>query len=92
MGKRVGRPSTQVDRNEVVVLREAGLSYRAIAKRLRISPALAQRLARDQVAEDRPGRSQTSRSTSKTEPRPAPQGGAPAQTGVVAPEGQETNA
>ena len=46
LGKRVGRPRTQVDRDQILALREAGLSYRVIGRRLRISPALAHRLAR----------------------------------------------
>src|SRR2546428_11876981 len=46
LGKRVGRPRTRVDRDQILALREAGLSYRMIGRRLRISPALAHRLAR----------------------------------------------
>ncbi len=46
LGKRIGRPRTQVDRAQILALREAGLSYRVIGSRLRISPALAHRLAR----------------------------------------------
>ena len=46
LGKRVGRPRTQVDRDQILALREAGLSYRVIGHRLRISAALAHRLAR----------------------------------------------
>ena len=46
LGKRVGRPRTQVDRDQILALRVAGLSYRVIGHRLRISAALAHRLAR----------------------------------------------
>ena len=46
LGKRIGRPRTQVDRDQILALREAGLSYRVIGHRLRISAALAHRLAR----------------------------------------------
>ncbi len=47
LGKRLGRPRAPVGREQVLALREAGLSYRTIGQRLRISPALAHRLARD---------------------------------------------
>ena len=47
LGKRLGRPRAPVSREQVLALREAGLSYRTIGRRLRISPALAHRLARD---------------------------------------------
>jgi len=46
LGKRLGRPRAPVSREQVLALREAGLSYRTIGRRLRISPALAHRLAR----------------------------------------------
>jgi len=46
-GKRIGRPRAQVTGEEVLALREAGLSYRAIGRRLRISAGLAHRRARD---------------------------------------------
>ncbi len=46
LGKRIGRPPTQVGRDQILALREVGLSYRVIGRRLRISPALAHRLAR----------------------------------------------
>src|SRR2546428_4419127 len=46
LGKRIGRPRTQVGRDQILALREAGLSYRVIGRRLCISPALAHRLAR----------------------------------------------
>ncbi len=47
LGKRLGRPRAPVGREQVLALREAGLSYRTIGRRLQISPALAHRLARD---------------------------------------------
>ncbi len=39
-----GRPRAQVSSDQVLALREEGLSYRAIARRLHISAALAHRL------------------------------------------------
>jgi DNA invertase Pin-like site-specific DNA recombinase len=69
LGKRIGRPPSAVSREQVVALREAGLSYRGIGRRLRISPALAHRLAHDQSLEDSPQRSQTSPVSSETGPR-----------------------
>ena len=46
LGTRLGRARTHVGREQVLALREAGLSYRVIGRRLRISAALAHRLAR----------------------------------------------
>lgn len=46
-GKRIGRPRAQVSGEEVLALRDAGLSYRAIGRRLRISAGLAHRRAHD---------------------------------------------
>jgi DNA invertase Pin-like site-specific DNA recombinase len=69
LGKRIGRPPSAVSRGPVVALREAGLSYREIGRRLRISPALAHRLARDPSSEDPTPRSQTSPQSSDTSPR-----------------------
>ena len=51
LGKRVGRPPSQVAQEQVAALRDAGLSYRAIGRRLRISSALAHRLARQRPLE-----------------------------------------
>ncbi len=68
LGRRVGRPASTISREQVVALRATGLSYRVIARRLRISPALAHRLARDPSSEDRPPRSQTSPVRSDTGP------------------------
>jgi hypothetical protein len=39
VGKTVGRPRAQVTRDQVLALRAQGLSYRAAARRLHISPA-----------------------------------------------------
>ncbi len=66
LGVRLGRPPSAVGRDQVRALREAGLSYRGIGRRLRISPALAHRLARDPSSEDQPQRSQTSPARSDT--------------------------
>ncbi|OGL12734.1 MAG: hypothetical protein A3I14_02205 [Candidatus Rokubacteria bacterium RIFCSPLOWO2_02_FULL_73_56] len=60
LGKRVGRPRSQVGRDEVLALRAAGFSYRAIGRRLRISAALAHRLVHGLPSEDRQGRSLSS--------------------------------
>ena len=46
LGKVVGRPRTAVSADQVLALRGEGFSYRAIGRRLTISPALAHRLAR----------------------------------------------
>lgn len=46
LGKRLGRPPAPIRPEQVLALREVGLSYRVIARRLRISAALAHRLAR----------------------------------------------
>lgn len=72
LGKRIGRPPAQVDRGQVLALRLAGLSYRKIGRRLRISAALAHRLARDGSSEDRSRRSPTPQATSETGPAPSP--------------------
>jgi DNA invertase Pin-like site-specific DNA recombinase len=48
LGKRLGRPPAPIRREQVLALREGGLSYRVIARRLRISAALAHRLVRQQ--------------------------------------------
>ena len=45
LGKALGRPRAQVSREQVLALRAQGLSYRAAARLLHISPALAHRLA-----------------------------------------------
>ena len=58
-GKRVGRPPSQVGREQVLALRQAGFSYRAIGRHLRISAALAHRLAHDTSPEPRQLRSKT---------------------------------
>ncbi len=47
LGKPLGRPRTQVCGDQVLALRGQGLSYRAVARHLHISPALAHRLTRD---------------------------------------------
>ena len=46
LGKVVGRPRTGIHADQVLALRREGFSYRAIGRRLTISPALAHRLAR----------------------------------------------
>ncbi len=47
LGKPLGRPRAQVSGDHVLALRSQGLSYRAVARRLHISPALAHRLTRE---------------------------------------------
>ena len=51
LGKRLGRPPAPIRREQVLALREGGLSYHVIARRLRISAALAHRLARQPHAD-----------------------------------------
>ena len=85
LGKRIGRPPKSVDRAQVLALRDAGLSYRGIARRLGISAALAHRLARDGSSADRLRRSQTSRAGSE------PAMGATAPFRPTSREGQETH-
>ena len=91
LGKRIGRPPSTVRREQVDALRDAGLSYRGIGRRLRISAALAHRLVRDQVSEDRPGRSQTSPVSSDTGPRPSPRGNGLGHVWTVGPKSKENN-
>ncbi len=69
-GKAVGRPRTRVTRDQVLAFRAQGLSYRAAARRLRISPALAHRLAQDPAATGPPGRSETPPACLETDPNP----------------------
>src|SRR5712692_1421553 len=70
LGKSVGRPRTQVSPEQVLALRAQGLSYRAVARHLHISPALAHRLAEDVRGVGLPGRSETSPSLLKMAPTP----------------------
>ena len=68
LGKQVGRPRARVRPDQVRALRDKGLSYRAAARQLHISPALAHRLARD-VAPNGPGRrSEIPQESLETEP------------------------
>ena len=46
LGKALGRPRARVGPEQVLALRRTGLSYRAIGRHLRVSPALAHRLPR----------------------------------------------
>src|SRR6266853_1812576 len=57
LGKVVGRPRVRISGDQVLALRAQGLSYRGIARRLRISPALAHRLAHAMPKMDSTGRS-----------------------------------
>jgi DNA invertase Pin-like site-specific DNA recombinase len=66
LGKHLGRPKSAVEHDQVARLRQEGLSYRSIAHRLHISPALAHRLVRDPRSEGGPGRSGTSGAGSET--------------------------
>src|SRR5215471_11089790 len=68
--KGVGRPRTRVTRDQVLALRSQGLSYRAVACRLHISPALAHRLAQDTATTGPSGRSETSPASLETAPNP----------------------
>ena len=70
LGKSLGRPRAQVCRDQVLALRAKGLSYRAVARHLHISPALGHRLTRD-TSSDGPGRrSETSPAGLETAPNP----------------------
>ena len=80
LGKAVGRPRKRVSREQVLALRAQALSYRAVARHLHISPALAHRLAQDTPLADCPGRSETPAMNFETDPEPS--------VPVEAPEGQ----
>jgi DNA invertase Pin-like site-specific DNA recombinase len=69
-GKAVGRPRTRVTRDQVFALRSQGLSYRAAARRLHISPALAHRLAQEATTAGPSGRSETPPAHLETTPNP----------------------
>ncbi len=68
LGKVVGRPRVRISGDQVLALRAQGLSYRGIARRLRISPALAHRLAHAMPKMDSTGRSETSPTRFETGP------------------------
>ena len=70
LGKPLGRPRAQVCRDQVLALRAKGLSYRAVARDLHISPALAHRLTRDTSSRGPRRRSETSLAGSETDPKP----------------------
>jgi len=70
LGKPIGRPRAGVSRNQVLVLRAQGLSYRAAARQLRISPALAYRLAEDIPSAGSLQRSETSPRSLEQNPNP----------------------
>ncbi len=71
LGKSVGRPRTRVSPEQVLALRAQGLSYRAVARHLHISPALAHRLAEDVRAVGLPERSETSPARLEIDPTPS---------------------
>jgi len=71
LGKPLGRPRAQVCRDQVLALRTKGLSYRAVARHLHISPALAHRLTRDTPSGGPGRRSETSPAGLETDPNPA---------------------
>ena len=70
LGKSLGRPRARVYRDQVLALRTKGLSYRAVARQLHISPALAHRLIRDTSSRGPRRRSETSPVGSETDPKP----------------------
>jgi DNA invertase Pin-like site-specific DNA recombinase len=72
LGKPLGRPRTSVSAEQVLALRTQGISYRAIGRRLHISPALAHRLAGALSSLGRPGRSKTSDGGLETAPGASP--------------------
>jgi DNA invertase Pin-like site-specific DNA recombinase len=47
LGTPLGRPRAQVSKDQILALRAQGLSYRAAARHLHISPALVHRLAKE---------------------------------------------
>ncbi len=71
LGRAVGRPRTRVSSGQVLALRAGGLSYRAVARHLHISPALAHRLAEDGRAVGLPERSETSPARLEMDPTPS---------------------
>lgn len=77
LGKAVGRPRTRVSPDQVVALRARGLSYRAVARHLHISPALAHRLAQDTPLAGPPGRSASPPTNFETDRQPSVFGEAP---------------
>src|SRR5216684_87733 len=70
LGKSLGRPRAQVCGDQVLALRAKGLSYRAVARHLHISPALAHRLTRDTSSGGPGRRSETSPAGLETDPNP----------------------
>ncbi len=70
LGKSLGRPRARVYRDQVLALRAKGLSYRAVARQLHISPALAHRLNRDTPSGGPGRRSATSPAGLETDPNP----------------------
>ncbi len=74
LGKVVGRPRARVSGAQVLALRHQGLSYRVVAQRLQISPALAHRLAQGGAPAGRLDHSETSLRGLETAPNP---GGSP---------------
>jgi DNA invertase Pin-like site-specific DNA recombinase len=71
LGKALGRPRAQVSHDQVLALRSQGLSYRAVARRLHISPALAHRLTRAMSPVGPGGRLEISLASSETPPTAA---------------------
>ena len=70
LGKSLGRPRARVYRDQVLALRAKRLSYRAVARQLHISPALAHRLTRDTSSGGPRRRSETSPAGLETDPNP----------------------
>ncbi len=74
LGRRIGRPRKGVSQEQVRALRQTGLSYRAIGRRLNISTALAHRLARDASSEGKEARFETSHGGFETTSGPSLRG------------------
>ncbi len=70
LGTPLGRPRALVSRDQILDLRAKGLSYRAVARHLRISPALAHRLAKEVPTPGPAGRSETLRGGLETNANP----------------------
>lgn len=71
LGKPLGRPRAQVCGDRALALRGQGLSYRAVARRLHISPALAHRLAQAMSPAGPGGRSEIPPASLQTQPMAA---------------------
>lgn len=85
LGRRIGRPSKGGSREQVRALRQTGLSYRAIGRCLKISTALAHRMARNASSEGDEARLETSHAGFETASGPSlSEGASHANRGLLA--------